>query len=123
MLGRVLENLMGNAIKFSPEGSGPVTISLRATEDRVELRVSDCGPGVDEAARARLFQKFAPGDDPERGSGLGLAFCKLAIQATGGRIRLEDDAPGATFVVSLPLPTGDMAPTQKAEPPRGGPNA
>jgi signal transduction histidine kinase len=109
LLARVLENLVGNAIKFSPQGAGPVRVGAREVEDRVEVRVSDCGPGVDQTARARLFQKFARGDHRERGSGLGLAFCRLAVEANGGRLWLEEsDGPGATFAFTLPLaPAGN----------------
>jgi signal transduction histidine kinase len=101
---RVLENLVGNAIKFTPEGGGPVRVSAEVEEPgSVAVSVSDSGPGVDEAARKRLFRKFAPGDHPARGSGLGLAFCRLAVEANGGRLRLaESEDAGARFVFSVP---------------------
>ena len=109
LISRVLENLVGNAIKFSPPGAGPVKVSARPSGEFVEVRVSDSGPGVEEALRPRLFQKFAPGSLAGRGAGLGLAFCRLAVEANGGRIRLECSGPGAVFsfnvpVVSLPAP-------------------
>jgi signal transduction histidine kinase len=100
---RVLENLVGNAIKFSPEAGGPVRVAAQRETGRVTVSVSDSGPGVDEAARRRLFQKFAPGDHEARGSGLGLAFCRLAVEANGGRLWLDQaEAAGARFVFSLP---------------------
>ncbi len=101
---RVLGNLVGNAIKFSPEGGGAVTVSARsAGADGIQVSVSDSGPGIDAALKPRLFSRFAPGAHAARGSGLGLAFCRLAVEASGGRIWLEErPGPGALFVFSLP---------------------
>jgi signal transduction histidine kinase len=69
----------------------------------VELLVHDSGPGVEEKLRPRIFEKFVVGNHTGRGSGLGLAFCRLAVEAQGGRIRLEHSGPGAVFAFSLPL--------------------
>jgi signal transduction histidine kinase len=104
LLLRVFENLVGNALKFSEEAGGPVKVTAELEETgRIAVSVSDSGPGVDETARSRLFEKFAPGDHQARGSGLGLAFCRLAVEACGGRIWLaEPEGDGARFVVSLP---------------------
>ena len=68
----------------------------------VEVRVRDSGPGVEEALRPRLFQKFAAGSHTGRGTGLGLAFCRLAVEANGGRIWLDSPGPGAVFAFRLP---------------------
>lgn len=100
---RVLENLVGNAVKFTDPGAGPIRVSLRVDGTAVEVRVKDSGPGVEESIRPRIFEKFAVGSLPGRGSGLGLAFCRLAVEAQGGRIRLEDPGPGAAFAFTLPL--------------------
>lgn len=102
LIARVLENLVGNAIKFSPPGAGPVRVSARAGRGSVEVRVHDSGPGVEEEMGPRLFQKFASGRRAGRGVGLGLAFCRLAVEANGGRIRLEKAGPGAVFSFSIP---------------------
>jgi signal transduction histidine kinase len=99
---RVLENLVGNAVKFSPPGSGAIRVSARRDGTAVEVFVRDCGPGVEEKVRARVFEKFAVGNQPGRGSGLGLAFCRLAVEAQGGRIWLEHPGPGAVFAFSIP---------------------
>jgi signal transduction histidine kinase len=117
MIERVLQNIVGNAIKFTPAGG---TITIRATEledkaasrDRahnalepfLRISVTDSGPGVPPEMRDKLFEKFVVGEQQERGSGLGLAFCKLAIQAHGGDIWV-DSAPGkgAIFVFTLPV--------------------
>lgn len=102
LIARVLQNLLDNAIKFSAAGAA-VTVSLTPDADGVAVRVRDSGPGVDEKARSRLFQNFAPGGQAASGSGLGLAFCRLAVEANGGRIWLEDTpGGGATFAVALP---------------------
>ncbi len=102
LIARVLQNLLDNAIKFSAAGAA-VTVSLAREVDGVAVRVKDSGPGVDEKARSRLFQNFAPGSQAASGSGLGLAFCRLAVEANGGRIWLEETpGGGATFAVALP---------------------
>ncbi len=103
LVARVLENLIGNAVKFSLTGSGPIRVSTRLDGTMVDLLVQDSGPGVEESLRPRIFEKFVVGNHTGRGSGLGLAFCRLAVEAQGGRIRLEHPGPGAVFAVSLPL--------------------
>jgi PAS domain S-box-containing protein len=117
MIGRVLQNLVGNAVKFTPPGgSVRVTATSEAGPDRSQLlvTVSDNGPGVPAKIRDRLFEKFVTGGQEERGSGLGLAFCKLAVEAHGGRIWIEDKpaspdrANGAAFTFSLPTASQDV---------------
>ena len=68
----------------------------------VQISVSDTGPGIPLEIESQLFQKFVTGGQPEHGSGLGLAFCKLAIEAHGQHIGVESSAgKGATFTFSL----------------------
>jgi signal transduction histidine kinase len=102
LLRRVVHNLVGNALKFTPAG-GAVRVAVTAAEGEVRLAVSDTGPGITLDLQARLFQKFVTGRVPGHGSGLGLVFCRLVVEAHGGRVGLES-APGhgATFYVSLP---------------------
>jgi signal transduction histidine kinase len=107
LLGRLLQNLVGNAIKFTPRG-GSIWIGANPTpddgRDRVTLFVRDTGPGVPLELQNHLFQKFVTGGQAGHGSGLGLAFCRLAAEAHGGRAWLESEpGKGATFYVSLPL--------------------
>ena len=109
LLSRVLENLVGNAVKFSSSGAGPVQVRARRDGGLVEVHVQDSGPGVDEELRPRVFEKFAVGRLPGRGSGLGLPFCRLAVEAHGGRIWLEHPGPGAVFAFSLPIAGGATA--------------
>ena len=107
ILTRVLQNLLENALKFSPRGA-PVRLSVGTSGvESVEVSVSDSGPGIAPDLRSRLFQKFARGREPHQGSGLGLAFCRLAIEAHGGRVwAAERPGPGATFTFTLPTVPG-----------------
>jgi signal transduction histidine kinase len=105
---RVLENLVENAIRHAPEGS-EVRVMARAARGGIELRVEDAGPGVPPHQRELVFERFVQaggeaGGEAGAGSmranrGLGLAFCKLAVEAHGGRIWIEDASPGAAFCV------------------------
>ena len=89
VLARVLGNLLDNAIKFTPPG-GRITISAEPQGEEVLISVADTGPGIPQDRQARIFEKFeqvrGPGRRHPTGVGLGLAFCKLAVEAHGGRI-------------------------------------
>jgi signal transduction histidine kinase len=104
LLHRVVENLVANAIKFTPAGGFVRVSASTAHSGELRLSVRDTGPGVPPSLRPRLFQMFAAGDQPGRGSGLGLAFCRLAAEAHGGTIALDGEGPGSGFVVTLPPP-------------------
>jgi len=99
---RVLENLVENAIRHAPEGSD-VTITARPSPGGTELRVRDTGAGVPPEQREAVFERFVrAGNEPTRSNrGLGLAFCKLAVEAHGGRIWIEDASPGAAFCIGI----------------------
>ncbi|HSJ54234.1 MAG TPA: histidine kinase N-terminal 7TM domain-containing protein [Anaerolineae bacterium] len=97
LLRRVLENLAGNALKFTPPG-GRVSIAAQPRDDTLLLQVSDTGPGIPRELEGRLFEKFSSGPGPQQGTGLGLAFCRLAVEAHGGRIWVEDSSPQGTSV-------------------------
>ncbi len=109
LIERVLQNLIHNAIKFTPaEGTVRLTAEISETAPGMLLvTVSDTGPGVPPAIRSRLFEKFVKGSHRDHGSGLGLAFCRLVVEAHGGRIWAEDATGvvgrGATFRFTLPL--------------------
>lgn len=110
-LGQVWQNLLDNALSFSPEG-GTIRVGLVLKDHFVTVRIEDEGPGLPKGAAAKIFQRFYS-ERPEQEafgvhSGLGLAICKQVIEAHGGRIlaenRLNDDSEilGACFSVSLP---------------------
>jgi PAS domain S-box-containing protein len=104
MIERVLVNLIDNALKFAPADS-EVSISAEADQDLLWVRVQDDGPGIPPQYQRRIFDKFARVRDRKavRGIGLGLAFCRLAIEAHNGRIWVESPpGQGATFVFTLP---------------------
>lgn len=106
LLRRVLENLLENALRYAPANS-VVTVTARTGPDGVELGVADAGDGVPIALREAIFDRFVQVDQPEQatnrsGRGLGLAFCRVAVEAHGGRIWVEDAQPGASFLLSIP---------------------
>ncbi len=102
---RVLHNLIDNAIKFTPLG-GTIRISAQQTgaPPQLAVSVSDTGPGIPSVLRERVFQKYVAGRGTGHGSGLGLAFCRLTVEAHGGRIWVDGDgAVGTTVTFTLPL--------------------
>jgi PAS domain S-box-containing protein len=103
---QVLDNLLSNAIRHSPEG-GPVQVRLERSGDRLMFTVADQGPGIPETDRPHLFEKFWQGKGKSAGgAGLGLAICKGIVEAHGGRIWLDDTAQaGATIRFALPIRT------------------
>lgn len=108
LVGRVLQNLIGNAVKFTPAGGGVrVSAALEPSGDgMLRIAVTDTGPGIPADVRGRLFEKFAA-SGPGHGSGLGLAFCRLAVEAHGGRIWADSVAgAGSTFSFTLPVASG-----------------
>lgn len=100
---RIVENLVENAIRHAPEQS-VVRVAAQRTAAAVELRVTDRGSGVPPEVRERMFDRFVQGNGAaaRKSRGLGLAFCKLAIEAHGGAIWIEDAAPGAIFCARFP---------------------
>jgi signal transduction histidine kinase len=104
LLRRVLVNMVANGLRFTPEGS---CITLRAEPDAqrgVVLVVEDQGPGVPLDEQERIFQPFVQGKgEAQRGSGLGLAFCREVVLAHKGRIWVENQpAGGCHFSIWLP---------------------
>ena len=109
MLRRVLINLLENASKFTPP-QGSLTAGARAENGRLVMWVDDTGPGIPEEAREVVFQKFSrlQATGSPKGMGLGLAFCRLAVEAHGGRIWVEDrPVAGSRFIFYLPAGAGE----------------
>ncbi|MEO7091625.1 MAG: HAMP domain-containing sensor histidine kinase [Polyangiales bacterium] len=101
---QVLSNLLGNAVKFSPD-AGTIRIAARVSGAVCAISISDDGPGIAEAHRASVFQRFWQSPENFRkGTGLGLAIAKGIVEAHGGRISLEsEEGKGSTFTFTLPL--------------------
>lgn len=103
---RLIHNLVANAIKFTPRGGFVLIEAAAAGADRVEFVVTDTGPGIPEAQRAAVFEKFRQLDTdlPKSGFGLGLAICAKIIKLHKGEIWVQPaKTGGAQFVVRLPL--------------------
>jgi signal transduction histidine kinase len=105
-LAQLTDNLLSNALKFTPEG-GSVAVAVRPEGDWCVLEVSDSGFGIEESERGRLFERFFRSAEATeqaiQGTGLGLAISKAIVEAHGGEIMLVDrPGPGATFRVELP---------------------
>lgn len=102
---RLLHNLVGNALKFTPRG-GRVALRAAAWGDQLELSVEDDGPGIPESQRALVFEKFRQleGGSPKSGFGLGLSICAKIVQLHRGVIWVEaGQIQGSRFVARLPL--------------------
>jgi PAS domain S-box-containing protein len=132
LISRVLVNLVDNALKHSPSHG---TVTVKITPDSVNGKgrfeesgmvsddvpdgsgpaarcaVIDMGPGIPVEYRNRVFERFAQLDSRRKGKGLGLAFCKLVVQAHGGRIWVEDNpsGQGSAFSFTLPVVSLDLA--------------
>lgn len=103
-LRRAIRNVLDNAGRHA---SRKVTVSARMTDDDLELRFADDGPGVPAAERSRIFERFAQVDDARTrdgtGTGLGLAITRDIVESHGGTITLDSSVPGACFVIRLPV--------------------
>ena len=110
LLQRVLNNLLTNALKYSsPEGT--VEVIASAESSIVVIKVIDDGPGVPDSDKLRIFEKFAQVEGTERrGTGLGLTFCKMVVEAHGGMLVVGDNPTGGA-VFRLALPTNQYSVT------------
>ena len=105
-IGQVVANLLGNAIKFTPQG-GSVVLALEPHRDGARLEVRDTGVGIDASEIPHVFERFYRGSRANEargsGSGLGLAIVKSIVDMHGGRIAVESRVgAGTTFTVVLP---------------------
>lgn len=117
LIEQVLVNLLENAAKYSRGGS-PIEVRARAAGEDVVVEVADRGPGVPEASRERVFEKFYRGAHVGVGGiGLGLPICKGAVEAHGGTISVEGrEGGGAVFRVTLPAVAGPPSVNAEATP-------
>ena len=108
LLSRVVMNLLCNAMRYTPAG-GEIRAEVdRSSEGEVQVSISDTGPGIAEEFQERVFEKFWQVEAKEAGqrvgSGLGLAFCRMAVDAHGGRIWVESEVgKGSTFRFTIPV--------------------
>ena len=110
----VLENLVSNAIKFTPDG-GVIHVAAQFTGSVLVIDVADSGPGIAEEDRGRIFEAFYQGrrlqGGPVGGTGIGLSVVSECVQAHGGTVKLVDEQwSGAHFRVHLPLPSAQPRP-------------
>jgi signal transduction histidine kinase len=111
---RIFVNLLGNAIKFSPKG-GTIGIDISSAGETVRVTVADQGPGIPPEYHQRIFEKFGQVESREENkqysTGLGLTFCKMAVEAQGGQIGIKSPSTllragevgkGSTFWFTLP---------------------
>lgn len=104
MIRRVLINLLENAVKYTPSGS-TITTGGTSDDDSITLWIQDNGPGIPSAEHRRIFEKYTrvTGIGSPKGLGLGLAYCRLAVEAHGGRIWVESQpGNGSKFLFTLP---------------------
>lgn len=112
LLGRVLQNLLDNAIKYAPPGSAIHVRARLADPDptdsqkrRLLVSIADAGPGIPLELQGRIFDKYVTGEDANSGSGLGLPFCQMVLAAHGEQIWVESQPEsGTTFTFSLAAP-------------------
>ena len=120
---RVVQNLVDNAIKYTPTGREiSIAVDIAHTSllqpdhpagEWLIVRIRDQGPGIPQHFRERVFEKFAQVQKSGvKGTGLGLTYCRLAVEAHGGRIWVgeTDDGPGSTFLFTIPINTALVSP-------------
>ncbi len=114
LIEQALINVLENAVRLSPAG-GRITLNADTDDTWFYLRLSDEGPGVPDALRERIFERFftgEKGDSGPHGSGLGLTICRSMVRAHGGDVRVEPGpgGRGSTFIICLPLQAPPEAP-------------
>lgn len=99
----VIENLLDNAIKYSPENS-EVIIESKVLNDKVRIYVKDFGIGIPDEYKKRIFERFERGSKLGiKGTGLGLAIVKRIVELHNGKVWVEDNKPkGSVFIVEIP---------------------
>lgn len=102
---QVMINLIENALKYTPEDS-EIAILGKVEDGQLVIEVADNGPGIPEKDKEKIFESFFTGhaliSDASRSMGLGLALCRLVLEAHHGSIEVTDNEPGARFVMKMP---------------------
>jgi two-component system sensor histidine kinase VicK len=113
-LGQVIQNLVANAVKYSPNG-GKITIRGRTVDSCLEFSIQDQGIGMTADQRAHLFEKFYRADGSNnavQGTGLGLSISKLIVELHHGQIWVESEyGVGSTFFFTIPLAASQDQPS------------
>ena len=102
---RILANLLSNALAYTPE-DGEITVNANVAGDQIVIQTIDTGYGIPLEMQERIFDKFSQGrrGKPKTSSGLGLTFCRMAVEAHGGRIGVEsEEGGGSTFSITFPI--------------------
>jgi two-component system OmpR family sensor kinase len=105
LLHRLLANLLGNALAYTPEG-GAVTVAMEPRAGAISVHVSDTGPGIPPEDRDRVFERFVRLDPArhEGGAGLGLSIARWIAEVHGGRLELQASGPqGSVFAATFPM--------------------
>jgi signal transduction histidine kinase len=106
LLQRVIDNVLDNAVRYTPAG-GRIALAVRRSGDRIQLRIGNSGAPIPPDERVRIFEKYgqaSPGSGGKLNAGLGLYFCRLAVEAHQGRMWVESEPDLATvFVIDLPV--------------------
>jgi signal transduction histidine kinase len=116
---RVLENLISNAIKFTPT-DGTIRVTVESGDRDAAISVSDNGPGIPPEQYKHIFEKFGQTDGgakQQHSTGIGLAFCRLAVEAHLGKIGVESQpGKGSTFFFTIPIGTAEKIDSRAAAP-------
>jgi K+-sensing histidine kinase KdpD len=112
LFGRILQNLLGNALKYAPRNSD-ISVSVSVGSNDVVVSISDTGKGIPDIYKEKIFEKFFQVEERKNnlkfGVGMGLAFCNLAVKAMNGHIWIEDNVPcGTVMKFTIPVATQNV---------------
>ncbi|WP_420630895.1 sensor histidine kinase [Candidatus Leptofilum sp.] len=119
LIDRVLDNLLSNALKYTESG-GQITLRAQQIGNKLMVAVADDGEGIDPSVSSQIFDKFyqvrdGNGKPLRQGTGLGLSFCKMVVEAHNGRIWVESQpGEGSTFYFTLPFAQNGLSPNLQA---------